>query len=113
MFVKFTRKRKLTELRAKAEDAKRELERTKKSGAAAVEKVEADLRAATKTTDLEKKQLDRLKAQIEKCIVKAPQDGIVIYYNRRFWDDSARIRPGASLFCSPFAGFSCTRLRST
>jgi RND family efflux transporter MFP subunit len=98
MFMKFTRKRKLTELKAKAEDAKRELERQKKSGSAAVEKVEADLRAAIKTTDLEKKQFDRLKAQIEKCIVKAPQDGILIYYNRRFWDDSARIRPGASLF---------------
>lgn len=98
LFVKFTKKRKVTELTAKAADARREVERTLKSQAAAVDKVQTDLRAAEKTADLEKKQLDRLKVQSEKCVVRAPQDGIVIYYNRRFWDESARIRAGATLF---------------
>ncbi len=35
---------------------------------------------------------------MEKCIVKAPQEGIVIYYNRRYWDESSRIRPGGNVY---------------
>ncbi|WP_088259116.1 efflux RND transporter periplasmic adaptor subunit [Fimbriiglobus ruber] len=95
---KFTKVRKVTELEAKAKDAKRELDRTKKTQAAATEKAENEMKAARKTADLEKKQLERLKLQLNNCVVKAPAEGILIYYNRRFWDDSAKIRPGATLF---------------
>jgi HlyD family secretion protein len=93
VFEKYTKLRKVTELEAKADDAKRELERTRKSQAAATEKVENELKAAEKTAALEKRQLERIRGQIDKCVVRAPQDGIVIYYRRR-WDDT-RIRTGA------------------
>jgi HlyD family secretion protein len=93
VFEKFTKVRKITELKAKAEEAKRDLERTKKSQAAATEKSVNELAAAQKTAGLEKRQLERLQAQLDKCEVKAPQDGIVIYYKRP-WDESSRIRPG-------------------
>jgi HlyD family secretion protein len=96
MFKKFTKLRKLTELRAKAEDAKRELERTRKSQAAATQKAENELQAAQKTAALERGQLARLRRQLDKCVVMAPMDGIVIYYKER-WDDSARVRPGGAL----------------
>lgn len=97
VFEKFSRMKKQVELKAKAEDAARELERTKKSQAAATEKAENEVTSARKTAVLEKKQLERLKAQLDKCEVKAPQDGIVIYFKRP-WDESARIRPGATVF---------------
>lgn len=94
---KFTKKKEETKLRAEAEDADRNLERTKKSQDAANEKAENEVKAAAKTAELEKKQLERLKGQLEKCEVKAPGDGIVIYFKRP-WDESSRIRPGAQVF---------------
>jgi RND family efflux transporter MFP subunit len=98
VFQNFTKKRKETELRAKADDAERNLDRTKKSQAAATEKAGTDLQAAKTTAELEEQHLKRLKEQMDKCVIKAPQEGIVIYYNRRFWDESSRIRPGATLY---------------
>lgn len=94
---KFTKKRKLIELEAKAKEAEQEKERTKKSQDAATEKVAGELVAAQKTAELEKQGLTRLKAQLDKCIVKAPGDGIVIYFNVRYYDPNSRIQPGGTL----------------
>lgn len=95
---KFTKNRKVTELKAKKEDTLRELERVKKSQAAASEKAATDVNAAKKTAELENRQLERLKSQLDKCIVRAPEDGILIYANLRPWDDSSRIRPGGQVY---------------
>lgn len=97
VFTKYAKKRKMTELAAKAKDALRDLERTKKSQVAATEKVENELNAARKTASLEKKQFERLKEQLGKCEVHAPAGGIVIYFKRP-WDESSRIRAGAQVF---------------
>jgi RND family efflux transporter MFP subunit len=94
---KFTRRRKQTELEAKAKDAERDLVRTNKSQEAATEKALTETLSAEKTADIEKKQLERLKTQLDKCEVKAPSDGIVIYVKRP-WDESSRIKPGAQLY---------------
>lgn len=97
VFTKYAKKRKMTELAAKAKDAERDLERTKKSQAAATEKAENELTAASKTANLEKRQLERLQEQLSKCEVKAPSSGLVIYFKRP-WDESSRIRAGAQVF---------------
>ncbi|VTR93135.1 rnd family efflux transporter mfp subunit : RND family efflux transporter, MFP subunit OS=Singulisphaera acidiphila (strain ATCC BAA-1392 / DSM 18658 / VKM B-2454 / MOB10) GN=Sinac_5744 PE=4 SV=1: HlyD_2 [Gemmata massiliana] len=97
VFTKFTKRRKTTELEAKAKDTIRDLERTIKSQAAATEKATNEVSAARKTAELEKRQLGRLKEQLGKCEVKAPGSGIVIYF-KRIWDESSRIRPGAQVF---------------
>src|SRR5581483_5640116 len=65
VFQTFTKKRKVTELKAKAEDAERNLERTKKSQAAATEKAVTDLQAAKTTAELEEQHLKRLRQQME------------------------------------------------
>lgn len=96
VLTRFTKIRKVTELKAKAEDAEREMDRTKKSQAAATEKADSELKGAVKTAELEKQQLDRLKLQLDKCVVTAPQDGIVIYFSRP-WDDESRIKPGVTI----------------
>ncbi|MGL6074250.1 MAG: efflux RND transporter periplasmic adaptor subunit [Fimbriiglobus sp.] len=95
---KFTKKKKLTELKAKANEAKIELERTKEIQATAIAKVEDDVKSSLKTAEIEKKQLERIRKQMDQCIIKAPSPGIVVYYNARYWDESARIRPGAQLY---------------
>src|SRR5439155_9580614 len=76
---KFTLKLKTTELNAKAKDAGRELVRKTKSSKAAEEKARSDLDAAVVTARLEKQELDRNKAQLDKCIMTAPQEGILVY----------------------------------
>ncbi|HEV3310910.1 MAG TPA: efflux RND transporter periplasmic adaptor subunit [Chloroflexota bacterium] len=93
---KFTRRRKQTELEAKAKDAERDLVRTNKSQEAATDKAQTETVSAEKTADIEKKQLERLRTQLDKCELKAPSDGIVIYFKRP-WDESSRIKPGAQL----------------
>jgi RND family efflux transporter MFP subunit len=95
LLEKWTKKRQLTELEAKKRDAEGEAARTEKSGQAAVDKVKSDLEAAQVTERLEKSTLDRLKKQLDNCLVKAPQDGILVYSKERWWDDQNRIRAGA------------------
>lgn len=94
---RFTKVKQETKLDAEAEDAERNLERTRKSQEAADEKAANEVKAAEKTAEIEKKQLERLKAQLDKCEVKAPGDGIVIYF-KRYYDDSSRIKPGAQVY---------------
>ena len=93
----FTRKRKTTELKAKAKDADRELARTKKSQAAATAKAAGEVAAAKKTAELEQHALTRIEQQLDKCLIVAPEEGIVIYANTRYWDESMRIRPGGQV----------------
>jgi HlyD family secretion protein len=91
----FTRKRQEAELTAKAEDAKRELVRTRSSTAAAIAKADSEKEACQVTADLEKQRLERIGRQLDKAVVKAPQDGIVVYSNHRYWDPSSRIQTGS------------------
>lgn len=93
----FVRRRKNTELEAKAKDAERELTRTKKSQEAASEKALSEVSSSKRTAKLEDQELNRLQAQLDKCIVKAPDDGIVIYANQRPWDPMSQVRPGSQL----------------
>jgi RND family efflux transporter MFP subunit len=97
LVLKYERERKLTEFRYKAMNCKLELERTQKSGQAAVDKARSVWEAAEETTKLEKKQLDRFKDQLDRCILRAPQDGILVYF-KRYWDESSRIQPGAMVY---------------
>lgn len=95
---KFTRHRQETELTAKAKDAERELARTKAIAAATTAKAESEKEAAEITATLEKNTLEKLQKQLDKCIVTAPQDGLVIYSKDRFWDPSSRVQPGAVVY---------------
>ena len=95
---KFTKEEKETELQFNAEDAVRELERVKAAQASAVSKAKSELRTAEATAKIEKDTLDDIQKQIERCTIKAPAAGIVVYANARYWDESSRIRPGAQLY---------------
>ncbi len=92
---KFTKQRQEVELTAKAEEAERAVQRAKSTGAASVDKARSELEAAEVTVRLEKTILDNWKKQLDHCIVKAPQTGILVYSKERWWDDSTRIQAGA------------------
>jgi RND family efflux transporter MFP subunit len=92
---KFQRRRQETELTAKAAEAKRKLDRAKKAGDAAVEKAQADLDAAEAAARVERQALDRIADQLDKCVVRAPADGIVVYSKERWFDPSNQVRAGA------------------
>src|SRR5260370_6055745 len=64
LLEKFQQERQLTELRAKAKDAKSELDRTIISGAAAVTKAKAEMEAAEQTAKIEEASLKRFLNQI-------------------------------------------------
>lgn len=95
VLTKFTKERKTTEFKAKAEDAERALVRTKSSSAAAIAKAESEWKSAEVAARLEKEALERLQKQLDKCVIKAPQDGILVYSKDRFWDASSRMQAGA------------------
>ena len=97
LLEKYTKLKKETELNAKARDAKRDLDRSKKSTEAANDKGKADLEAAQQTATVEKQTLDRSRKQLTQCEIKAPADGIIVYFKRP-WDESSRIQPGAMMF---------------
>lgn len=94
----FEYKRKKAELEAKARDAKRDLERAESTSQASVDKAKSELEAAQVTARLEKRALERLQKQLDFCVVKAPQDGILVYENARYWDPSTAIRPGGMVY---------------
>jgi RND family efflux transporter MFP subunit len=90
----FTFPRQVAELTAKADEASRELERTRRSQASAVAKAQSDFHGARDTAAIEKSFLDKLKQQLERCTVTAPQDGILVYDKSRPWDPASRIQAG-------------------
>ncbi len=94
----FTRRRQETELRAKADDAKLDLERTERSSNAATTKARAEMDAAAETAKVEETSLKRFQKQIALCEIKSPTDGIMVYTHERDWDPSYRIQTGGVVF---------------
>ena len=39
-----------------------------------------------------------MKRQLDNCVVKAPQDGIVVYSKDRYWDPASRVQAGAMIY---------------
>ena len=95
---KYMFEQKKTELTAKSKEAERKLARIKSSSAAAISEAQSEYDAADITARLEKRTLDQIKSQLERCEVKAPQDGILEYANARYYDGSSRISPGAMVW---------------
>jgi RND family efflux transporter MFP subunit len=90
----YTFKRQKAELTAKAKDALLDLERVKASTAATVAKTKADYEASEVVAKLEQEQLKRANKQLEMSTVRAPEDGILVYAQTRYWDPNSRIQVG-------------------
>jgi HlyD family secretion protein len=79
----YTKGRSEAELKANAQEYKRELDRVKLKGLAALDKYEADLKAAQKTYEVEAASKKKIEDQIELCLIYAKRDGMVVYVNQR------------------------------
>jgi HlyD family secretion protein len=79
-------------LNADRDEAVRELDRTKARAASQIALKEADLRSREAQFRLQEERFNKLKEQLEKCRIHAPQDGLVVYGEQ----DSGRHRWGGS-----------------
>lgn len=87
----FTKERQVVELTAKAEEAVRELERSKGSATATISKAETDLEVALATAAMERTQLEKVQKQLVLCDVRAPVAGTLVYAK----DKNKKIELGA------------------
>jgi len=95
---KYTLRRQDVELTAKEKDAERELDRTHSTARANVAKAETDYEMAKAVASLEDDQLKQCRKQFDHVDIKAPQDGILVYEQTRYWDPASRIQLGGMVY---------------
>jgi len=96
----FTFKRIMAELEANDKESVRELVRVKRKAVSTLAQYEAEYKSAKLTSEVEQEKYDRLLRQIEACVLKAPQDGEVVYANNsggRRGNDQQVIEEGATV----------------
>ena len=97
----YTKRRTEEELNAQAKELVRELERVKLSADAEMVTAQKLLQTRQQTLASEREILAKLKAQVESCTLRAPQDGQVVYANldsgSRRSDGSGGIELGAQV----------------
>lgn len=81
VLTQFTYRRTIAELEANASELERELERTKLKAKAAQTQYEKDVEARKLTFEVENERYQQNLEQIEACVLKAPQNGEVVYAN--------------------------------
>lgn len=95
---KYEYRRKTVEMTAKIQQATTKVGRAQATAKAELAKSLAENESAKATHRIELQQLEKLQQEKEKCILKAQQDGVVAYANDRWWDESSRIREGATVY---------------
>ncbi|MEZ5942106.1 MAG: hypothetical protein R3C18_11995 [Planctomycetaceae bacterium] len=100
VLTQFTFTRTIEELKANAAEFERELQRTKLKAESALAQYEKDVEARKLTAEVEREQYERLLKQIDACILRAPQDGEVVYANlqgSRRGGEQVNIEEGATV----------------
>jgi HlyD family secretion protein len=80
VLVNYTKKRTEQDLNAKLLEAERALERKKNEARAKLAQKDADRLSKESTYKQELTRKQEIEAEIAKCIILAPQDGLVVYY---------------------------------
>jgi HlyD family secretion protein len=80
VLVEYTKKRTDQDLTAKLEEAQRALERVKSQARAKLAQKQAAREYTHSVFDQKKSRQHETEAEIAKCIMTAPQDGLVVYY---------------------------------
>lgn len=79
LLLDFTHVRRLDELQAALKNTRRALEREKSKTKSSRVQAEAELQAKKAMFEREQAKLVKLRDEIHKCVVVAPQDGVVVY----------------------------------
>lgn len=80
---KFERRMEMLRLQGALETAKRTVDQVKEDNKAAMAEAQSDLLSAKRRVAREEERLARYQAQIEKCKIYAPHDGMVVYATER------------------------------
>lgn len=80
VLAKFTKQRTEQDLKAKLEEAERGLVRTKDQAQLKLEKNEASRVSTESIYEMEFRKKREIEGEIAKCIILAPQDGLVVYF---------------------------------
>jgi len=81
VLTEYTHEKDLETLRSNLEEAEKELGRVVARVEGQIIQSEADLKSKKATLDLETERLKKLRDQIDKATIRAPQDGLVVYGN--------------------------------
>jgi HlyD family secretion protein len=77
----YTKPRQVKDLGNKLDEAKRKLDRVRNEAKAKEAQSESGMLAQKLTTETEENTLRKLERQLEKCLIYAPTDGMVVYAN--------------------------------
>jgi len=91
VLVDFTKRRTIQDLSAKLAEAGRAIDRVKSQSRARLVQADADRTAKDSVYKQEVARTEEIEAEIAKCLILAPQDGLVVYYV----SDQARSGGGA------------------
>lgn len=80
ILTEFTKGRTVQDLKAKLAEAKRAVDRVKSQSKAKLAQADADRLAKESVYKQEQTRQQEVEDQIARCIVQAPQDGLVVYY---------------------------------
>jgi RND family efflux transporter MFP subunit len=100
LFQKYEFPKAAEEALSKYTEALRELDRTQKGAVSKLAQAEAKRKSAQARFNVENKNLKDLYKQLDKCKIKAPRQGLVVYGGGgelRYWRDEEQIREGASV----------------
>ncbi len=79
LLQEYTHRQKQEELESDVEQKRMALERVRRRATADVLQAEADLRARESELERQQSRLNKILGQIEKCTIRAPADGMVVY----------------------------------
>jgi HlyD family secretion protein len=79
LLEEYDHKKQLAKLTADYQESEKELERAKRRAASQIAQAEADKGAKEATFGMQKTRLNKLKDQLNKTTMKAPQPGLVVY----------------------------------
>ncbi len=79
LLLEFTHVRRLTELQAEVDKTRMALERDRRKATANIVNAEADLAAKKAMLERETTKLEKLRGDIKKTVIVAPQAGVVVY----------------------------------
>jgi HlyD family secretion protein len=95
---KYTHPQDLTQKQSDVEEAKKDLERVRKSAAAKAAQKKADLDARGAELEIIRERLGKYREQKVKTRILAPADGLVVYYTEpQRWGNSGEIKEGVEV----------------
>ena len=97
LFRRYDFPKQVQQLQSDYNEAKRELERVQASARSKLAQAEAKLVSARATYELQKQRLEKLRNQIEACVIKAPAVGQVVYWSSTERFSRIKIEQGAEV----------------